>query len=57
MSQITKPFALVHAGEAELGLLVFVLMDRGEQGGEMGGLKIIYMILIRHSYVESTNGL
>ena len=27
MSQITKPFALVHAGEAELGLLVFMLMD------------------------------
>ena len=27
MSQITKPFALVHAGEAKLGLLVFMLMD------------------------------
>ena len=27
MSQIPKPLALVHAGEAELGLLVFVLMD------------------------------
>ena len=27
MSQITKPFALVHAGEAELGFLVFMLMD------------------------------
>ena len=27
MSQITKPFALVHAGEAELGLLVFMLLS------------------------------
>ena len=27
MSQITKPFALVHASEAELGLLIFMLMD------------------------------